>query len=585
MGVLQNIKTTYKYNGVSGVFRKIKYKITNGYNHFLRCEERPTWQEMENQCQEFEYEPVLSAIIPVYKPDLWQLVQCVDSVLAQPYRKVEVVLSLDGDAQSEIEDYIQKVEQKDQRLIIVRNDLNQGISNASNRALQKATGDYVMLIDQDDMLAPHAVVEIVQVLQERQYDFIYTDEDMIDERNKRFSPQFKPDWSPHTLLSRMYVNHLSVYRKEVVQKVGGFRSEYDGSQDYDLLLRASKYFQSVKHISKVLYHWRTSKDSIATDISNKGYIFEKAQKALQDYFQSAGHDVRIAPHGDLLMYDFDIKPQSNELVSILIPFKDGVDLTIKLLNSIQRYAGYEEMEIILINNQSSKHTLETLETYIQNSPLSITICNADYTFNYSKMNNDASQMAKGEYLLFLNNDIEWFEENTLQKLVGVGQLEKAGAVGCKLLYPNDTIQHAGVIMGYHEVAGHFSVGQPKDAIGYYGRNISLFNASAVTAACLLVKKEYFEQCGGFDETLSVAYQDVDFCLKLLESGKYNIHVGNVQMYHHESITRGFDDVTSIRYQKECEIMQNRYAKIIANDPYYNSNLSIKVGELFQIKRK
>lgn len=583
MGVWQNVKTTYKYNGLQGVLRKIKYKLTNGYSHFLRNEQRPSWIEMNEQCETFLYRPRLSVITPVYKPDLWQLAQCVDSILNQPYNEVELILSLDGKASDEIMQYIQKIQQKDQRLITVQSDENQGIAKASNKALKKAQGEYVLLVDQDDMLAPHAIVEVVQVLQERAYDFIYTDEDMIDERNKRFAPQFKPDWSPHTLLSRMYVNHLSIYRKEHVDAVGGFRKQYDGSQDFDLLLRAAGRFQHVKHIPKVLYHWRTSKDSIASNIENKSYIFERAQHALADYFQTEGQDVAISPHDGMLVYDFDIQPQDDVLVSILIPFKDSVELTIKLLDSIQKYAGYERLEIILINNQSTAQTVRQLEQYCNESSLNIQRYDADYAFNYAKLNNDALKIASGEYVLFLNNDIEWFEENTLRRLVGVAQLKGAGAVGCTLLYPNDTIQHAGVIMGYHEVAGHIGVGQPKGTPGYYGRNVSLFNVSAVTAASLLVKKSYVDEIGGFDETLAVAYQDVDLCLKLLQHGTYNIHVGNVQMYHHESITRGFDSLTSERYQKECEIMKQRYAKWIENDPYYNPNLSIKVGELFQLK--
>lgn len=583
MSLLQNLITTYKYNGTRGVLRKVKYKFTNGYKHYLINEIRPTFQALQTQCEQFEYEPKISAIIPVYQPDVWQLVQCIDSVLAQPYQQVEVVLSLDGIVSEEVMTQLQKLQQKDARIIIVESEINEGIAVASNKALASATGEYVMLIDQDDMLAFYALVEVVSTLQEKQYDFVYSDEDMITEQNKRFSPQFKPDWSPHTLLSRMYVNHLSVYKKEHIDAVGGFRKEYDGSQDFDLLLRASRHFQHVKHIPKVLYHWRTSENSIASDIGNKSYIFEKAQNALKDYFQNDDLEVKIAPHNGMLVYDFEIEPKGMPVVSIIIPFKEGFDLTQTLLDSILKYAGYENFEIILINNQSSAETVAKIEAYIKKSPMDITCIDADYAFNYSKINNQAFSHAKGSYLLFLNNDIEWFEENTLKRMLGVAMLKNTGAIGCKLLYPNGSIQHAGVVLGYHEVAGHYGVGQAKDDPGYYGRNISLLNVSAVTAACLLVEKSKFEQVGGFDETLAVAYQDVDFCLKLLKAGYYNVHDGHIQMYHHESVTRGFDAVSSKRYQGECQIMQERYPTLIENDPYYNRNLSVKVGELFQIK--
>lgn len=583
MRLLHNIKTTYKYNGLKGVVRKIKYKLTSGYKTFLLNEERLTMFEMQEKCENFSYQPKMSAIIPVYQPDLWQLVQCIDAILAQPYEHVEVILSLDGPVASEILEQINRLSEKDGRLIIVASTENQGISIASNRAISQATGEYVLLVDQDDMLAPYAIVSIVEALQEAKYDFIYSDEDMITENNKRFAPQFKPDWSPHTLLSRMYVNHLSVYKKEHIDAVGGFRKDYDGSQDFDLLLRASRRFQHVKHIPKILYHWRTAENSIATDIGNKSYIFEKAQNALKDYFQTENLDVDIKPHNGMLIYDFDIQPKENPLISIIIPFKDGFALTKTLLDSIVKYAGYENFEIILINNQSSVETLENIETYIQNSTMNITCLNADYEFNYSKINNQAVKCASGSYLLFLNNDIEWFEENTLRRLVGVAMLKNTGAIGCKLLYPNGSIQHAGVVLGYHEIAGHYGVGQAKEEPGYYGHNISLFNVSAVTAACLLVEKSKFEQVGGFDETLAVAYQDVDFCLKLLKGENYNVHDGHIQMYHHESVTRGFDTLVSKRYQNECEIMKTRYPEYISQDPFYNPNLSIKVGELFQIK--
>lgn len=585
VSILKNIKTTYKYNGIPGIFRKIKYKFTNGYGHFLRTENKPTWEEMILQDKALVFRPKLSAIIPVYQPDLWQLVQCVDSVLGQPYREIEVVLSLDGLLAEEVEKYIQQISQKDSRIIVIFSERNEGISSASNKAVKKATGEYIFLLDQDDMLAANAIIEIVTALQEKRYDFIYTDEDMIDERNKRFSPQFKPDWSPHTLLSRMYVNHLSVYKKQHVDTVGGFRSAYDGSQDFDLLLRASRNFEIVKHIPKVLYHWRTSKNSIATNIENKSYIFEKAQSALEDYFRANEIETTVEPHCNMLIYNFDIRPKDNPLVSILIPFKDGVELTLTLLESIEKYAGYDHFEIILINNKSNEKTIEHLKKYCQNSQRNICIQDANYDFNYAKLNNQAVKKANGAYILFLNNDIEWFEENTLRKMLGIMELKDVGAVGCKLLYPNNTIQHAGVIMGYHEIAGHIGVGQHKDEAGYYGRNLSLFNTSAVTAASLLVKRVDFNQVGGFDETLAVAYQDVDLCLKLLRIGKYNVYVGNIQMYHHESVTRGFDDVASKRYQNECRIMQERYADLIENDPYYNPNLSIKVGELFRVKGK
>ncbi|MGL5042238.1 MAG: glycosyltransferase family 2 protein [Culicoidibacterales bacterium] len=589
MAKLKNIWTTYKYNGIKGIIRKIKYKHKDMYNVFIKHEEIISLADMRLKSENFSYKPLFSIIIPIFQPKLSELESCLNSILAQGYPYFEICLVDDGSDNLELKNFLTALQANNKCIKLQINKVNEGISKASNDAISLSRGHYLGLVDQDDMLAAHALYTYALALQEQQYDFLYSDEDMINQENRRFNPQFKPDWSPHTLLSRMYVNHFSVYKKEIVEQVEGFRTEFNGSQDYDLLLRASPYLDKVFHSTQILYHWRTSEHSIATSIENKAYIYQKATNAITQFLTTQNIVATATSHQNLLIYNLEIELNSLPLVSIIIPFKDGLSMTKKLLASIAIYGGYKQIELILVDNQSSSVEKRAYEFFLQNfskeNDINYKIITADFPFNYAKINNIGVSHSAGEYLLFLNNDVEFMMTNSIKTLISVAQLPKTGAVGMTLLYPNGSIQHAGVIMGYHEVAGHSGVGMSKGDFGYYGRNVSLYNFSAVTAACLLLKKSQFNQVKGFEEKLAVAYNDVDLCLKLRESGYYNVNVGSIQALHHESITRGTDNLANPRYQQECQYMKKKWQKYLSKDPFYNENLSINVGELYQISLK
>lgn len=586
MSKIQNALTTYKYYGIRGVLRKIQKNSPRMYNRFIRKENIPTFELMQQELQKYPRQPKISVITPVYKPQFSQLMECVVSVAAQGYRNIEHVLVVDGYINDDERIFLEKLSEK-KKIVLKINTENNGISYASNEAIAMSDGEFITLLDQDDVLAEHALFEVVKKLNEDDYDFVYTDEDMLSESGKRIEPMFKPEFSPHTLMSRMYINHLSVYKREIIEKIGFFRSDFDGCQDYDLLLRASRNFKRVGHIPKVLYHWRKSENSIATNIENKAYIFKKAKLAIEEHLSSFHLSGEVKPHDGMLIYDIELQ-QTDGFVSIIIPYKDNFLMTKTCIQSILKYCDLLQYEIILANNQSEEneniHFMSDVKNLCENK-CDLQFYNADYAFNYSKINNECVKIAKGDILLFMNNDIELTHTTKLSQLVEVAKIPFTGACGATLVYPDNTIQHAGVVMGYHEVAGHSGVGLDARNPGYYGRNVSFYNFSCITAALMAVEKDKFIAVHGFDESLAVAYNDVDFCLKLLEKGLYNVNQGNVQAIHKESVSRGSDVLSDQRYQNEVEFMQTKWQSYIENDPFYSENLSINVGEMYTIKRK
>lgn len=583
--LLHNAKTTWQYGGFTGIYRKVYYVVGKPYRRFVKTQaELDQQRDVQAELKQLKFQPLISIITPVYNVPLDLLEACADSIVNQSYPNWQWCLVDDGSNNSASTQALTKLANSDSRIHVQTLAQNSGISVASNQAIEMATGEYLVLVDNDDCLAPHALLEMVTVLQDQSVDWIYSDEDMISPSGEQINPDFKPDWSPHTLLSRMYTNHLTLYRTSLVREVGGFRSEFDGCQDYDLALRVSSTQPKVVHIPKILYHWRMAEQSIATSIDAKPYIIERAKRAITEHLALQGFEADVKQHDELLMYDLEIAVNGNPKVSIVIPTRDHFEDVEACITSIKQFAGWENYEILLVDNQSSfeqRQLFEQLATKFEQ----LKIVDADYEFNYSKLNNEAVAQSNGEYVLLLNNDTIWTEQNTLRRLLGVAQLPNVGAVGCRLLYPDQTIQHAGVILGYHEVAGHSGVGLSANHPGHYGRNVSLYNYSAVTAACLLVKRERFDAVGGLDEQFTVAYNDVDFCLKLQAQGWYNVNVGNVSMIHAESKSRGHDSLKSQRYVAECELMIERWGDLIERDPYYNDNYSKRVGEMYKLKTR
>ncbi|MGL5383300.1 MAG: glycosyltransferase family 2 protein [Culicoidibacterales bacterium] len=582
---MQNAKTTWQYGGINGIYRKLYYVVGKPYRQYVKVQQKQdSERDFQSEITNLQVQPLISIVTPVYQVPLNLLTACAESILNQSYPNWQWCLVDDGSNNPQLTAALTELANRDNRINVKICETNQGISQASNQALEMVRGEYIALVDNDDTLAPHALLEIAKVLQDESVDWVYSDEDMLSPTGEQINPDFKPDWSPHTLLSRMYTNHLTVYRTELVLQVGGFRSEFDGCQDYDLALRISLEQPHVVHIPKILYHWRMAEQSIASSIATKPYIIERAKAALQQYFVARGYEVMIEQHHDLLMYDLTIAVKDNPKVTIIIPTRDHFDDVEQCIRSIQRYAGWDNYEIILVDNQSTPQQRQ-LFNQLAEEIVEMKILEANYEFNYAKLNNQAVAQSDGDYILLLNNDTIWTEEATLTRLLGIAQLPEVGAVGCRLLYPDQTIQHAGVILGYHEIAGHSGVGLAADAPGHYGRNVSLYNYSAMTAACLLVKRAQYDAVAGLDERFQVAYNDVDFCLKLMTNGWYNVHAGQVSMIHAESKSRGHDSLQSQRYQQECQLMEQKWQQLLHRDPYYNLNYSKRVGEMYKLKTR
>lgn len=523
-----------------------------------------------------KYKPLISIIVPVYNVDEGLLSECIDSVLNQTYSNFELCLADDCSTKKETIECLKKYEKKDNRVKVIYRKKNGHISEATNSAISIANGEYIGLLDNDDLLVENALYEVVKVLNnDNTIDMIYSDEDKIALNGKRYFPNFKPDFSPDTLLSSNYICHFTVLRKSIVDELGGFRSEYNGSQDYDMFLRFTEKSNKIYHIPKILYHWRMIEGSTSCDASSKNYAYIAGQKALEDCLRRRKIKGNVKLIGTPQMYEIEYLIEKEPRISIIIPTKDKSDILKRCLDSIYSKTNYENYEVIVIdNNSSEKSTFKLLDYYVKKYK-NFKYYTYQCEFNYSYLNNEAVKKTKGEYVVLLNNDTEVISEDWLKKMVGYAKQEHIGCVGVKLLYPTETIQHCGVVIGCAGVAAHAFVGTGKENFGYFGRLIAPYNYSAVTAACLMVKKSKFNEVGGLDETLKVAYNDVDFNIKLLEKGYYNVVIPSVELYHHESISRGYDlnDSNKQRFINEVKYISNKWQGVLLNDRFYNVNLS------------
>ena len=546
----------------------------------------PTPEILKEKAQKIEklsYKPLISLIMPVYNTPERFLRKAIESLLSQIYSKWELCIADDASSDSQIRNVLEEYSAKDSRIKVVFRAENGHISQCSNTALEIATGEFIALFDHDDLLTPDALYEIASLLnQHPEADMIYSDEDKIDERGKLRDPFFKPDWCPDSFLSRMYTCHLGVYRSEIINEIGGFREGYEGSQDYDLVLRFTEKTNKIFHIPKILYHWRIHSQSAASNPDVKPYAAIAAEKALADAMKRRGEEAQVTQAGSLVgHYIIRYKISEYKLVSIIIPTRDLGDTLDKCLTSIFEKTVYPNYEVILIDNGSKEQkTAEVFAKWQQKEPERFKCYQFDVPFNYSKINNFGVDKAQGDYLLFLNNDTEVVTSDWIDAMVEQAQRNSIGAIGALLLYPDNTIQHAGVVMGIGGVANHshkhFSINSP----GYFGQIMTVNNYSAVTAACLMCRREVFETVGGFEEKLKVAFNDVDFCLKIAQKGYRNIYLPQVMLYHYESKSRGYEDTPEklIRFNKEVEYMQNKWKEFIENDPCYNPNLSKKIED-------
>jgi O-antigen biosynthesis protein len=525
----------------------------------------------------FKYQPLISIIVPVYNTPEVYLRRMIDSVLNQIYSNWELCLADDASSHPNVRTVLEEYIVKDSRIKTTFRTQNGHISLASNSALDMATGDFIALLDHDDLLTPDALYEVIVMLnQHPEADMIYSDEDKIDDEGKLRDPFFKPDWCPDSFLSRMYTCHFGVYRRTIIQDIGGFRVGYEGSQDYDLALRFTEKTEKIFHIPKILYHWRIHPQSAAGCPVQKPYAASAAERALAEALERRNEPGKVVPVKSITgHYTIRYEIKNHQKVSIIIPTKDLAEILDTCLTSIFEKTLYSNYEVIVIDNGSVEEaTKNLLSKWRDKEPKRFSSYHLDIPFNYSKLNNFAVTKATGDYLLFLNNDTEILTPDWVTAMVEQAQRPSIGAVGALLLYPDDTVQHAGVIL-VGGVANHSHKDFPKDNPGYFGQILTVGNYSAVTAACLMCRREVFNEVHGFEEQLSVAFNDVDFCLKIAKIGYNNIYLPHVTLYHYESKSRGREDTPEkiTRFAKEVRYMEDKWSSIIASDPCYNPNLS------------
>ena len=448
----------------------------------------------------------------------------------------------------------------------------------SNEALALAAGDYVGLLDHDDLLAPNALYEVANALEkDPAIDVIYTDEDKVrGDELEHFQPHFKPDFNPDLLRSNNYICHFFVVRKDLIEKTGGFRQEYEGAQDYDFIFRCTEQAEKIFHIPEILYHWRTHESSTADNPESKLYAFEAGRRAIEANLEREGLKGTVTQTKDYGFYRVKYPVEGQPMVSIIIPNKDAKEDLEKCINSVLGRTAYGNYEILIVENNSvTKEIFEYYQELAENPKIRLLRWKKE--FNYSAINNFAASKARGEYLLFLNNDTEVITSDWMEEMLGFCQRKDTGIVGAKLYYGNDTIQHAGTVIGIGGIAGHMFVDMPRERSGYMHKASIIQDLSAVTAACMMIKKSVFDRVQGFEEALGVAFNDVDLCLRVGQLGYLVVYDPYVELYHYESKSRGAEDSKEKvrRFQTEIEFMRCRWEKLLKEgDPYYNKNLSL-----------
>ena len=534
----------------------------------------------DNRHQLFHNSPLISVLMPVYNPNDEWLKQAIDSVLAQSYVNWELCIVDDASPNHNIRDLLKSYTQKDDRIKVVFRVKSGHISQASNTALDIATGQWIVLFDQDGLLSNDALLSVVKFLNKYpSCTLFYSDEDKIDTLNNRFDPYFKSDWNLDLFYSQNMFSHLGVFKASLIKKVGGFREGVEGAQDYDLVLRCLELNGECQicHIPKILYHWRVNATSTTYEREIEPYAILAGQKALIEHFKRKNVEVNVSiVEGEFYRISYPI--QNNEpLVSIIIPTRNGVYLE-ECIESILSKTTYSNYEIIIIDNGSDDVDIQRFLERAQKNNDVISVIYDGRAFNYSALNNEAVKRARGAMLALLNDDVVVLSPEWLYEMVSHALRPDVGVVGAKLLYPDNTIQHAGIVLGIHGVAGHVHRFLPENQLGYFGRAKLIQSFSAVTGACLVVEKSIYEQVGGLnEEDLQVACNDVDFCLRVKQIGYRNVWTPYALLRHYESITRGWDDASLEkinRSKKENVYMQNKWGGVLRSDPAYNPNLSL-----------
>ena len=586
----------WKSQGAAALAEKVVTKVKNvrqgppSYQKWIR-HHLPDRNELEKQKKtSFGYRPKISFVVPLYKTPEKYLRRLTESFQEQTYSNWELCFSDGSGAQSPLTELLKELTAKDNRIKYVSHEEPLQISENTNSAIEIATGDFIAFADHDDELTPNALFECVKAINEKpQTLVIYTDEDKMSmDGHKFFQPHFKPDYNPDLLCTVNYICHLFVVSRKVIEKVGGLRSEFDGAQDYDFVLRCVEAVkdEEICHIPKILYHWRCHEDSTAENPESKLYAFEAGRRAVQAHYERTGIHAEVFKGEYLGLYRTKFIRDHDPLISIIIPNKDHIDDLKRCMESIEQKSTYKNYEYIIVeNNSTDSATFEYYKKLEAENP-KVRMVYWDGVFNYSAINNYGASFAKGEYLLLLNNDTEIINPDCLEELLGYCMRKDVGAVGARLYYEDDTIQHAGVVIGFGGIAGHCFVQQKRGTTGYCHRIICAQDYSAVTAACMMVKKSAFDAVGGLSEELAVAFNDIDFCMKLRKAGYLIVYNPYAELYHYESKSRGLEDTPEkvARFNREISIFEKKWPDILKNgDPYYNPNLTLKSQD-FSLKR-
>ena len=533
---------------------------------------------MKQKQHSFKHQPLISIVVPAYHtPDVF-LRQMLDSLKGQSYQNWEVIIGNDSPDDSRMRSILDEYAKNDARIKSVDIPDNLGISENTNAALKHASGDYIGFMDHDDLLAPDALFEIAIRLEANpDIDVFYTDEDKVStDLSEHFQPHFKPDFNLDLLRSNNYICHFFVVKRTILKQVKGLDPKYNGAQDYDFIFRCTELSKNIVHIPRILYHWRVHNASTADNPASKLYAYEAGKKAIEDNLARSGEKGSVSMRSDYGFYNVDYALTDQPLVSILIPNKDHIDILKQCIRSLKEKATYTNYEIIVIENNSTEPA--TFEYYDKLKKDGIQVLYyPEFGFNYSAINNWGVKNCKGEYLLFLNNDIEVITPDFIEKMLSNCERPGIGAVGAKLYYPDNTIQHAGIIIGIGGIAGHAFLNLPRARSGYLHKASLQMNVSAVTAACMMVSRKIFDLVGGFEETLSVAFNDVDLCLRIQKAGYHNVYNPHVEMYHHESKSRGTEDseAKARRFQTEIEFMRTNWIQLLkSGDSCYNPNLTL-----------
>lgn len=595
---LVRLRQALSRQGWRGVLQRLAQPGDGGllspYVPFLEQDEYARWRQVHGTLEgtarqaltdwvnTLERPPLFSVVMPVFNTDPALLRSTLDSLRAQIYPHWELCVADDASSRQETREVLQEAAAQDARVRVVWRDTNGHISRASNSALALVRGQYVVLMDHDDLLSEDALCCVARTVIARPgLGLIYSDEDKVDQQGRHYDPYFKPDWNPDLLRSQNYVNHLCVYRADLVREVGGFREGFEGSQDYDLLLRVSERLtpSEVAHIPRILYHWRAVAGSEALESGVKNYARDSARRALEEHLARcgvAGEVLESAECPGMWRIRYPL-PDPAPRVSVIIPTRNGLVLLTRCLETLLHRTDYPDLEILVVDNGSDDPAVLGYLAGLAERDR-IRVIRDDRPFNFSALNNAAAMQATGQVLVLLNNDVEIIHEDWLRELVSHALRPEIGVVGARLWFPDDTLQHGGVVLGIGGVAGHAFKGLPRGKVACFGRTSLIQNYSAVTAACLAVRRDVFMEVGGLDEQgLAVAFNDIDFCIKVREQGYRNLWTPHAELYHHESASRGYEDTPEKqrRFAGEVGVMLDRWGPLLGSDPAYNPNLSLE----------